>query len=89
MVLDQLQIAPQIVTITYAALLGMLALAGALAFGLGGRDVAAQMLSQAYASGQQASQQAKQDLQTGQQRAQQTTQQAQSGEVTAGGARRI
>jgi hypothetical protein len=33
MVLDQLQIAPQIVTITYAALLGMLALAGALAFG--------------------------------------------------------
>jgi Conserved TM helix len=53
MVLDQLQIAPQIVTITYAALLGMLALAGALAFGLGGREVAADLLSGAYDSGQQ------------------------------------
>jgi hypothetical protein len=48
MVLDQLQIAPQIVTITYAALLGGLALAMALAFGLGGRDVADSMLSEAY-----------------------------------------
>jgi len=48
MVLDQLQIAPQIVTITYAALLGGLFLAMALAFGLGGRDVAGRMLSEAY-----------------------------------------
>jgi hypothetical protein len=69
MVLDQLRIAPQIVTITYAALLGMLALAGALAFGLGGRDVAAQMLSQAYSAGQANAGQAKQDLQTGKARA--------------------
>jgi hypothetical protein len=51
MVLDQLQIAPQIVTITYAALLGGLALAMALAFGLGGRDVANSMLSEAYDRG--------------------------------------
>jgi hypothetical protein len=51
MVLDQLDIAPQIVTITYAALLGMLALAGALAFGLGGRDVASRMLEDAYEAG--------------------------------------
>jgi mechanosensitive ion channel-like protein len=51
MVLDQLNIAPQIVTITYAALLGMLALAGALAFGLGGREVANRMLSDAYDRG--------------------------------------
>jgi len=51
MVLDQLNIAPQIVTITYAALLGMLALAGALAFGLGGRDVASRMLEDAYEAG--------------------------------------
>jgi small-conductance mechanosensitive channel len=69
MVLDQLQIAPQIVTITYAALLGMLALAGALAFGLGGRDVAAQMLSQAYSAGQANAGQVKQDMQTGNARA--------------------
>jgi hypothetical protein len=48
MVLDQLQIAPQIVTITYAALLGGLSLAMALAFGLGGREPAGQMLSEAY-----------------------------------------
>jgi hypothetical protein len=48
MVLDQLNIAPQIVTITYAALLGGVFLAMALAFGLGGRDVAGRMLSEAY-----------------------------------------
>lgn len=43
MILDQLEIAPQIVTITYAALLGALALGMALAFGLGGRDAAARL----------------------------------------------
>jgi hypothetical protein len=48
MVLDQLRIAPQIVTITYAALLGGIFLAMALAFGLGGRDVAGRMLAEAY-----------------------------------------
>jgi hypothetical protein len=69
MVLDQLRIAPQIVTITYAGLIGMLALAGALAFGLGGRDVAAQMLSQAYGAGQRSSGQVRSDLQTGKARA--------------------
>src|SRR5829696_4734793 len=71
MVLDQLQIAPQIVTITYAALLGMLALAGALAFGLGGREVAGDLLRNAYHSGQQNKDQVKRDVQQGKQRAQQ------------------
>jgi hypothetical protein len=47
MVLDQLNIAPQIVTITYAGLITLLVLAGGLAFGLGGRDVAADMLRDA------------------------------------------
>jgi hypothetical protein len=69
MVLDQLNIAPQIVTITYAALLGMLALAGALAFGLGGREVAADLLRTAYDSGQQNADQVKRDMQQGKQRA--------------------
>jgi hypothetical protein len=69
MILTQLKIAPAIVTITYAALIGMLALAGALAFGLGGRDVAARLLENAYQSGQQAREQAKQDLETGKERA--------------------
>ena len=53
MVLDQLQIAPQIVTITYAALLGGVFLAMALAFGLGGRDVAGRMLAEAYDRGRE------------------------------------
>src|SRR5215213_3318811 len=53
MILDQLQIAPQIVTITYAALLGGVFLAMALAFGLGGRDVAGRMLSEAYDRGRE------------------------------------
>jgi hypothetical protein len=52
MVLNQLQIATEIVTITYAALLGSLALGCALAFGLGGRDVASRMLEDAYRRGQ-------------------------------------
>jgi Conserved TM helix len=51
MVLTQLKIAPAIVTTTYIALIGMLAVAGALAFGLGGREVAADMLRNAYDSG--------------------------------------
>jgi hypothetical protein len=53
MVLDQLQIAPQIVTITYAALLGGIFLAMALAFGLGGRDVAGRLLADAYDHGRE------------------------------------
>ncbi len=50
MVLNQLQIAPAIVTTTYIALIGMLAVAGALAFGLGGRELAAEMMRDAYDS---------------------------------------
>src|SRR3954469_12911119 len=69
MVLDQLNIAPQIVTITYAALLGMLALAGALAFGLGGREVAADLLRTAYDSGQQNKDQVTRDMEQGKHRA--------------------
>jgi hypothetical protein len=48
MILNQLRIATEIVTITYAAILGALALGMALAFGLGGRDVASRMLEDAY-----------------------------------------
>ena len=50
MVLNQLKIAPAIVTTTYIALIGMLAVAGALAFGLGGRELAAEMMRDAYGS---------------------------------------
>ena len=61
MILDQLKIAQDIVIITYAALLGSVA--------LGGREVAAEMLRGAYSKGQQATEQAKRDIQTGKRRA--------------------
>jgi hypothetical protein len=48
MILNQLRIATEIVTITYAALLGSAALGMALAFGLGGRDLAHRVLEDAY-----------------------------------------
>ncbi len=70
-ILDQLQIAPAIVTITYAAIIGAVALGSALAFGLGGREVAGRMLEGAYEKGQEQKEQVKQDLQTGKERAKQ------------------
>lgn len=53
MILSELQIAEDIVNITYTALVGAIALGLALAFGLGGRDVASRLLEQAYQSGRQ------------------------------------
>jgi hypothetical protein len=70
MILNQLRIAPEIVTITYAALLGAVALGSALAFGLGGRQVAADMLSTAYDKGREQKGQVRADMQKGKERAQ-------------------
>ena len=53
MALVQLKIATQIVVATYVLVLGAIALGFALAFGLGGRDVAREMLMGAYRSGQE------------------------------------
>jgi F0F1-type ATP synthase assembly protein I len=53
MILDQLNIAPAIVEITYIALLGSVALGMAIAFGLGGRDVAGRLLEDAYRQGRE------------------------------------
>jgi hypothetical protein len=69
MILDQLKIAHNIVVITYAGLLGAIALGSALAFGLGGREVASQMLQGAYQKGQENADQFKSDLDTGVSRA--------------------
>jgi hypothetical protein len=66
MILDQLRIAEDIVIITYASLMGAIALAMALAFGLGGRDVAAHMLRGAYENQRE---QVKLDLRQGKERA--------------------
>ena len=70
MVLNQLQIAPEIVQITYTALLGTVALASALAFGLGGREVAGEMLRDAYRKGDREKGQVKDDLEKGKERGQ-------------------
>lgn len=59
MALDQLQIAPTIINTLWMALLGMVALAGALAFGLGGRDLAKRLLEDAYEKGQKKAQEVK------------------------------
>lgn len=69
MILNQLRIAPQIVTITYAALIGSAALASALAFGLGGRDVAGKVLGDMYEQGQRHKGQVAQDVTKGAQTA--------------------
>jgi hypothetical protein len=71
MILDQLRIAEDIVIITYASLMGAIALAMALAFGLGGRDVAAQMLRGAYENQRE---QVKLDLRQSKERARQDAQ---------------
>lgn len=65
MILEQLKIAHDIVVTTYTLLLGAIALASALAFGLGGREVAGRMLESAYEKGQANKEQIKQDLDTG------------------------
>jgi small-conductance mechanosensitive channel len=69
MILEQLQIAPEIVRIAFAAVMGALALGLALAFGLGGRGVAERLLEDAYRNGQEAKRQARQDLEQGRARA--------------------
>ena len=69
MILDQLQIAETIVTITYAGLIGAIALGAALAFGLGGRDVAGRVLEGAVAQSEGALGRAKEDVKQGAERA--------------------
>lgn len=76
MILEQLQIAPEIVRIAFACVMGALALGLALAFGLGGRDVAARMLEDAHRSARDAKEQAKRDLEQGKQRAQEEWEQS-------------
>jgi hypothetical protein len=71
MILTQLRIAPVIVTVTYIALIGALAVAAALAFGLGGRDTAADLVNSGYRKAQEQRDQVRQDVATGRDRARQ------------------
>jgi hypothetical protein len=76
MILNQLRIAPEIVTITYGALIGGVFLAMALAFGLGGREVAARMLEDAYDKGRQERDTVRRDMQIGKERGKQDAERA-------------
>ena len=69
MILEQLKIAHDIVVMTYTLVLGAIALGSALAFGLGGREVAGRMLQGAYEKGQANKEQFKRDLDQGMSRA--------------------
>ncbi len=69
MILNQLNIAPEIVTITYAAILGSISLGLALAFGLGGRNAASRMLDDLYDKSQKNKGRIASDLKTGGNRA--------------------
>ncbi len=74
MILSQLQIAPDIVQIAFAATMAALALGLALAFGLGGRPVAERMLGDAYRKGQEQKDQVKHDAQLARDRGQEQAQ---------------
>src|SRR3712207_1007886 len=83
MILEQLQIAPEIVRIAFAATMFAIALGQALAFGLGGRPVAQRLREDAYARGQEHRAQVRADLAAGRDGAQDAARSASSG--TSGG----
>lgn len=68
MILTQLNIAPFIVSATYVALIGALALGAALAFGLGGRQAAEDLINSGYRQAQEQTEQLKQDTQLARER---------------------
>ena len=84
MVLTQLRIAPGIVQILFTAIVGSLALGLALAFGLGGRNVAARILEEAYQRGQEQRSQVRADVETGKERGRRDVERART-EVEGGG----
>jgi uncharacterized protein YacL len=65
MILNQLGIAPVIVTTTYIALIGALALGSAIAFGLGGQNAARDLIESGYRRAQEQSDQVRADARTG------------------------
>lgn len=69
MILEQLRIAEEIVRIAFAATMFALALGLALAFGLGGRDLAGAMLEDAYRKGRDDRERAKREPEAGRARA--------------------
>jgi hypothetical protein len=84
MVLNQLKIAEEIVTVTFTVLMASLGLGLALAFGLGGRSVAGRLLEDAYEKGREQRGQVKRDMQKGKERAEQQAERGKQ-EVESGG----
>ena len=76
MILTQLGIAPVIVTATYIALVGAIALGSALAFGLGGREAAADMINSGYRKAQEQADTVRQDLRLARERGERDAQRA-------------
>ena len=70
MILNQLQIAKEIVNITYAGLIATMVLTVGLSFGLGGREVAAELLREGYQKARENTAQVRADARRGKQRAQ-------------------
>lgn len=68
MILTQLNIAPFIVTATYVALIGALALGAALAFGLGGRRAAEDLINSGYRRAQEHTEQLRHDTEAARER---------------------
>jgi Conserved TM helix len=85
MILTQLNIAPEIVQTLFTAIVAALALGLALAFGLGGRNVAERLLEEAYQRGREEKETAKADLRTGRERGRRDVEQTRT-QVEGGGA---
>lgn len=75
-ILEQLQLAPIVITSTYIAIIGAVSLGFAIAFGIGGADTARDILANAYGKSQQAMSQAKVDVEKGRRRAENDAQRA-------------
>ena len=85
--LTQLGIAKELIAPTFLILLGAVALAAAIAFGLGGKGVAQQMVEQGYQKGGEAKQQIQQQQQQNQQ--EQGEQQGDSSESAEGDGQKL
>lgn len=82
MILEQLRIAEEIVRIAFAAVMFAFSLGLALAFGLGGRDLAARMLEDAYRKGKEEKEQVVRDVRLGRERAETELRSSTSGSGT-------
>jgi hypothetical protein len=79
MILTQLGIAPIIVIATYIALIGAIALASALAFGLGGREAAADLVNSGYRKAQEQTDTVQSDARLARERGERAAQHAHTG----------